>query len=150
MMVCLQSSVSSELQSFNSLSSPCYYILSSVTLSVAVILEGLPSCSHSWTVRSTLRCFLQESPLSWAGSQVQSQLSSLHLTLAISRAGGQLEVIKSVQSLDCLFIPARFSSLFYYFIKGTLPLMLRCIYSITQFIIESRHLRGHHDTPSRY
>lgn len=50
---------SNGLPCFYSLSSPCYYILSDITLSAAVILQGplhlFTSRGHSPTVRSTLR-----------------------------------------------------------------------------------------------
>lgn len=91
---------------FAPLGAPPYYILSHIMSSAGVILDSSSICSppaatDKLCARHWQRCFVRESPLTRAGSEVHSELSSLDLMLVhIScRAASQQSTasVKSVQ-----------------------------------------------------
>lgn len=91
---------------FAPLGAPPYYILSHIMSSAGVILDSSSICSPpaataKLCARHWQRCFVRESPLTRAGSEVHSELSSLDLMLVhIScRAASQQSTasVKSVQ-----------------------------------------------------
>lgn len=80
---------------FAPLGAPPYYILSHIMSSAGVILDSSsirspPAATAKLCARHWQRCFVRESPLTWAGSEVHSELSSLDLMLVHIRAAGQL------------------------------------------------------------
>lgn len=80
---------------FAPLAAPPYYILSHIMSSAGVILDSSSICSPpaataKLCTRHWRRCFVRESPLTRAGSEVHSELSSLDLMLVHIRAAGQL------------------------------------------------------------
>lgn len=80
---------------FAPLGAPPYYILSHIMSSAGVILDSSsirspPAATAKLCARHWQRCFVRESPLTRAGSEVHSELSSLDLMLVHIRAAGQL------------------------------------------------------------